>query len=556
MDDITDMKEIRFKLAIPSLSDQRARPGRALVDVTGLPRIPEREYGRVVVLLGTNGSGKSRLLKTIASNPKINGELRKVVFVEGGRMLVLPESKSRNKQRPEYKQSDTLAQRAAELFTRLESERHTNDEAYKEEVVAWVEGAFDGARPTRKESAIHRLKDIFSQLLPRRELSLNSAKWSYTNNGVPCGFSMLSDGEKQSLCLIGDVGVLSHPRSLIVVDEPELNLHPGLAMNLWNWIEDNRPESVFFYATHSISFAMRSSVTDIVVLGEHDQEPMVLDRLSDSDGINWEPFLGAIPAFITTKRVLAVEGESDKAFDFDFYKWVLGPEITVVNVGSCHSVRAAVNHEGAWGKAGNAVICGLVDRDYLDDAKLEEFTKRDCLVLRFHEAESYLCHPDLIADTQPYSSTTRSREEIVDYLVTRCSGELLMATALERAAKRSENQMRIGKPRGESWPKDLPSAKLALERWIQSESPRAASFEAAVINEFDVQYNLCKAAIDNRNIDQLLAFFPGKELLKSIVTYAGFQNQSHFMKVVTQFLQPKNYQTLVEIAKAVRDKLP
>src|SRR4051812_47704944 len=56
-------------------------------DAIGLPKIPEREFGRVVVLLGANGAGKSRLLRLLKLNPKVNDKVRDVVYVEGGRSL-------------------------------------------------------------------------------------------------------------------------------------------------------------------------------------------------------------------------------------------------------------------------------------------------------------------------------------------------------------------------------------------------------------------------------------------------------------------------------------
>lgn len=62
-----------------------------------LPAIPQEgqaafvgQLGRVSVLLGANGSGKSRLVRRVAQMAELPGGATHAIFVEGGRAIAPP----------------------------------------------------------------------------------------------------------------------------------------------------------------------------------------------------------------------------------------------------------------------------------------------------------------------------------------------------------------------------------------------------------------------------------------------------------------------------------
>ena len=58
----------------------------------GMPHI-KTEFGRITVLLGANGTGKSRALKAIRGMTASFGqENRPAVYIEGGRVITIPAS--------------------------------------------------------------------------------------------------------------------------------------------------------------------------------------------------------------------------------------------------------------------------------------------------------------------------------------------------------------------------------------------------------------------------------------------------------------------------------
>jgi ABC-type cobalamin/Fe3+-siderophores transport system ATPase subunit len=538
----------------------------------GLPTIGEREFGRITVLLGANGSGKSRLLRALATVPRINGAQRSVVYVEGGRAIRFPEHIDIGSVDASYTaaQGSSLTTRIEKLLAMLEVERSDTVSEYQAALYRWVNVDKEDPekRPVEKPSRLKRINEVFSRLLPRRAFSMTPKSrtpltdkramrlrnWYLENNGVTYDIGTLSDGEKQVLCLLADVGELSPEKALILVDEPELNLHPSLAAELWNGIEQSRSDAVFVYATHSLSFALRPSVTDIVVLGAPTQEPLHLRTAADLSSDDLEPFLGSIAAIVTSKRVLVVEGEDGRAFDKGFYRWLVGTDAAIVNVGDCHKVRSAINHEGIWQKAGKVAICGIVDRDFRTDSRLAGFSGSGCEVLAYHEAESYLCYPQLLADASHLAGVNVTIDAIIDRMVQLCLAKVPFV-ALQRAIARSEVRLAIGPAKGESWAKDDAAARASIQKWITQESPRASKFEAETMSIFEDELTKCSSAVANRDVDAMLALFPGKEMLHPLSNLAGFQSEDNYARAVYRGLEPGNYQPLVKVVEAVRQKL-
>ena len=221
-----------------------------------------------------------------------------------------------------------------------------------------------------------------------------------TKNGNDYNPGNLSDGEKQVLCLLADIVLNAEAKSFVIVDEPEQNLHPLLAARVWGIIEERLPDAVFLYATHSLSFAIRESVETVIVLsGRHNENQIQLSTPLELDFEELRPFLGAIPSILASDHCVFVEGH-DQSFDSIFYQWLLGGAGTnVVPVGGSDDVIRAATGTGAWGQLADKVrIVGIIDRDFRASGELEGLGAPLIHVLPLHEAESYLCIPELVYD--------------------------------------------------------------------------------------------------------------------------------------------------------------
>lgn len=85
--------------------------------------------------------------------------------------------------------------------------------------------------------------------------------------------NQLSDGELVSFYMIARI--LDSTAKILIIDEPEIHMHPFLAKSLWDALEDARPDIKFIYITHDYSFAESRREADYLIV-RPGQEPEVL----------------------------------------------------------------------------------------------------------------------------------------------------------------------------------------------------------------------------------------------------------------------------------------
>jgi energy-coupling factor transporter ATP-binding protein EcfA2 len=502
--------------------------------------LKEAEIGRVNVVLGANGSGKSTLLRCISVKTR-NGAPLDTIAVQGGRAVqfrFLPKRDPEPWTRKRLRSTEAFDRRLIGTLDLLWEEEQKTEVAHKDALYEWdLSGGVSESKPIRPITGLDEVKAAFSSIFPDITVRVEGReRWWCRRDGHDYPISSLSDGEKQVLGMLADLGILAPEDALIIVDEPELNLHPDLAVSLWNWIERRRPSAIFIYATHSLSFAMRPSVTDVFVLRELGTEPLHLITPFDWPSEDLRPFLGAIPAVLPSRELLVVEGEGDASFDRGFYSWILGDSMKVANVGSCDTVKAAVRRLGVWASVaeiGRVLIGGVVDRDYKADWELATFEKAGCTVLPYHEAESYICHPEVAAHAAALRNVNTSKGEVIELLADLCQGHLVR-TALLRTIARSQIRLRIGRAKGEAWPETYDDALNVLKKWADDErrSQKPDALPATAQYYFQEEYNRGEQSIKERDIDLMLTLFPGKELATRLSETLGFKNHMDMLNAL------------------------
>jgi ABC-type cobalamin/Fe3+-siderophores transport system ATPase subunit len=535
----------------------------------GVPDI-DADFGRVTVILGANGAGKSRLLEWIKNNAnQAFGGMRPVIYIEGGRVAQIPPNLHLDHREVNFHRTaeSSLKQhrtkRLQSLSTRIKDalvthynrgleERGTHSDA----VTAWMAAGKNGPAPERQEPPLLRLARLFSGALPLLTFEFENPTLRIKKGARKYGAESMSDGERQTLAILADVGLLAETNCLIVVDEPELNMSALLASSLWSSIEAEYPEAVFVYATHSIPFSMRDSVDKIIVLSATGAAAEISDPTA-MDESELRPFLGAMPNILRSDRVLLVEGLKN-SFDSDFYRWITkGRPVEIVPVGDCNAVEAASAKAGIWEKTPKGpLIRGIIDRDYRSD-DIIKLRHADCDVLGLHEAESYLCDPRLLHALASALKIVDPIPSEADFLAT------VIAFAEKRvsrvAAKRTSNRLSI---------RVAPSvANSAIDRIDDEETilgllKDAAMVETKKANEFlagaaiDTVYKReCAAirqAIMNRNVRDLLRLFPGKELLSELGKLTGLRGSQGIMTAVRGQLQPDAF----EFTRELHDSFP
>lgn len=535
--------------------------------IAGTPSI-QVQFGRVNVVLGSNGTGKSRVLRTLRdSGVRFGG--RTPVYIEGGRVINVPFTlnldqntfqnfgtitRAQNTFRSRRLQS--LSNRHSDAFFLLDRRSAQSKISHSEEVSKWQAGGGSGPCPVVEEDAIQALFRNFSAVFPEITLTIGSDDNRHIlcskNGSAPYQPSQLSDGERQVLFILADIAQSAEARSLVVADEPELNLHPLLANRLWSNIERQLPESVFIYGTHCLSFAMRPAVDMILALKSGGRPALAIQSVRDLDRNEAREFLGAIPSILSVKSALLVEGDDD-SFDNGFYRWVLADaSVGIVPIGGNSDVIAATRRSGVWQKLGSDVhIAGVIDRDYKHHGATSASVAA-CVVLEYHEAESYLCHPTVVSRLAAALGTLEKvpTEADVTAMIAGILEEQFLRVALARTTVRAMIRLNVSLQSNEIRGATSEAAlRAVLEAAARSEAGKASEHVGAeaTLRIFDEEVAACREAMRARDVEKMLSLVPGKEMLAKLAPRAGCKDSSALARGVYKHIDPTEVPPLARL---------
>lgn len=515
------------------------------------------DFERVNVILGANGAGKSKLLTEIRDHAGVITEGKKAVYIEGGRTIkirdILQLDHTNFGQFDRYesafntyqnKRNQFLAERVFDAMIVLDKKEAQLKSAHSDAVEKWIESGQEGECPKRKQPPLEHLFELFTEIFPRITLSYNTEArqlWA-EKDGSRYGPSGLSDGEKQVFSILADLIELEDDHNLIVADEPELNLHPELAERVWTLIENEFPLKNFIYATHSISFALRPNVDKVWIVSARHQNITNFDGLSSLDRDEVVSFLGAIPGILSADHVLVTEGH-EKSFDALFYRWLLeDSKLEIYPAGSCTDVEAVVKKSGLWSQvASNIRLQGVTDGDYRAPSSIPGVK-----TLAFHEAESYLCHPEVIV--QVADRIGSQEKELTTADVENLIFAQLRDDRASIAARRAFFALKINL--AASLPRRIIESISTAEELVDAIS-EACGAEIAKANEvFDrsratdlIQQELAQIdqVVQSRNLDEALKYCPGKELLQKLAPKAGCRNGADLMRSLSKNFEASSF---------------
>jgi len=362
------------------------------------------EKGSAVVIVGANGSGKTRLAVQIenangervhrlsahhalALNPAVP-KIQENSALKGLRFGYAHEGSSlahrRNHRWPNGQQAtallndfDFLLQALFADQSRVALATHTAARA----------GTLN-ANPTKLE----KLKAIWEQLLPTRTLVLSGDDIQVRNPNEPAPYSAaeMSDGERAVFYLIGQT-LEADDNSLLVVDEPELHVHRSIMNKLWDQLENARPDCAFVFITHDLEFAA-SRVGQKFVISDyiHSGPKWRIETVPEGTGFSEE----LTTLLLGSRRpVLFVEG-IDGSLDKAVYRCAY-PDWTVVPLGSCSDVIHAVASMRTNASLTRIRCAGIVDNDGYDSTEIDDLNQSGVAVLPVSEIENLFLLPEI-----------------------------------------------------------------------------------------------------------------------------------------------------------------
>lgn len=202
----------------------------------------------------------------------------------------------------------------------------------------------------------------------------------------------LSDGERCILFYIGSV-LLAPENSYIVVDEPETFLNAAVYNELWDLLISERPDCQFIFASHNMDF-VQSRTNATYIWCKNFEAPYDLDYqvLEESQEIPL-PLLTEVSG--AKKPILFCEGTKN-SLDYQIYSKLFS-EFCFVKPVQGH--KQVIQYTKAYNKLeetyGNKAY-GIIDYDWMDEARIESYKKKNIFVLPFNEIEMLLVDEEMV----------------------------------------------------------------------------------------------------------------------------------------------------------------
>jgi len=207
-------------------------------------------------------------------------------------------------------------------------------------------------------------------------------------------------GIRESLRLILDIEL--EPCSIVLLEEPEVHLHPGLEFAVHNYLQEKSKSKQFFVTTHSTNFVDAVAPQHIYLVARGPTGISTCSSLTEGDvPIKLPAELGIrLSTVFMFDRIVFVEGPSDESVLRELAS-ISGVDLNGASVAFVHMGGVAnFTHYAAEATLDllsrrRVRMWFVVDRDERDEAEIEKMVKRlgdraDIFVLQRRELENFL----------------------------------------------------------------------------------------------------------------------------------------------------------------------
>lgn len=385
-----------------------------------------------------------------------------------------------------------------------------------------------------------KMKDIWERLLPHRKLQITGDDISVipSNGGQAYVASEMSDGERAIFYMIGQV-LVAADKQLLIIDEPELHMHPSIMSILWDELEAARSDCAFVYITHDLEFTKNRNAQKFVIRDYTPTPTWVVETIPEDTGFSEE-----LTTLILGSRqpILFVEGK-DTSLDLPIYR-ACYPDWTVIPRSSCTEIIHSVATMRNSTRLTRIKCSGIVDGDdYSEDDKIK-LSSRGIQVLPVSEIENMILLPSVsasIAESEGYLG--EERDEKVAALAEAIFAKLdspqnIEKVVVEYCKRRIDRALKKV---------DL-SAGTTLDELQDCYSTATAEIDISSI--VSQRTNEIKAAIAAKNLPKLLEYCDDKDLLRLAASHLRNQHLKKFEAWVIRTLRNDTYLPLKESLKA------
>lgn len=369
---------------------------------TNVSSIIELDVEKSLVIVGKNGSGKSRFVREIEKlNPachRISAQkslkipdtipLKSEDAAEDEFLFGSAENKKQNvewrKRNYRWRNSEDMLNDYQQVLSLLFMKENERNAIYVEQMRS------SSKKLDIPPSAVDRIRDIWKKIFPQRSISLVAASVKASLGNQPYAGNEMSDGERAGLYLMAEC--LCVPSDyIVIIDEPENHFHRSIFYKLCDEIEQARPDCIFIYVTHDLDFATSRNNANLLCMNKF-------------DGKNWFyrilDYQEAIPLDIVkeilggAEKILFIEG-TGTSYDQKLYGTIF-PNIKIIPCGGCAEVIRCVKAQKKYKHISHICAYGLIDRDFRPENEIYSLAKEDIFVVELAEIESFFIVPEIL----------------------------------------------------------------------------------------------------------------------------------------------------------------
>jgi len=254
-------------------------------------------------------------------------------------------------------------------------------------------------------------QEVFSKLLPGKRLEAIDPKqpkeFQYrVGDSEPLLFASLGSGEQEIIKIAFDLIWKKIRHCIILVDEPELHLHPTLTFRLIETLKElGDGTNQFMFFTHSAdlisTYYASGNVYFIDAENVQENQARQLSVLDDSHAVTASRVAANLGLFAVGKKIVFIEGTNASVDRLTYHKVSQArfPEAYLLPVGSVENIAALRNVVGELQHAIFGIGLFMIrDRDGLSPEQvqsLEANPRMRCLKRR--HIENYFLDADLIS---------------------------------------------------------------------------------------------------------------------------------------------------------------
>ena len=343
------------------------------------------------VIIGANGSGKTRFAHAVEKS--LGDRAFMLSAIDGLYRVSAPQPQESGIDRLFMASAVPSADKDRQqlpldrLLAMLMSDELVNLLAYK-----FMEHATDGSKlPVTR---LDKLMEVWATVFPHSHVLIDNGRllFSPENSKDKISQIRLSNGERAALYYTAAM-LYAPERSVVIIDSPEMFLHPSTIQSIWNTLETLRPDCMMMYVTHDLEFAASRTGSTTLWVRSCDTVTPAWDYmvLKPQDAISDQMYM----AILGERRpVLFIEGDPH-SIDARLYPLIF-PDKSVRSLGSCNKVIEATRTFNDLNALHHMQANGIVDRDRRDEGEVAYLRRKNIMVPEVAEIENLLLLPDVI----------------------------------------------------------------------------------------------------------------------------------------------------------------